>query len=541
VNNNLNKQVYQVYVKSFYDTNGDGYGDLRGVIAKLDYIKSLGTDIIWLSPIYPSPGVDGGYDISDYLGIDEKYGTPEDFTNLVKEADKRGMNLMLDIVVNHTSSAHKWFIESRTDKDNSKRDYYIWRKGNGKNPPNNWRSLFGPGSAWTYDEATDEWYLHLFAKEQPDLNWENVKVRCNVYDMMNKWIRRGVNGFRMDVITYLSKPENFPDALPEDNGNPSKYVSGGAKLLLYFTEMREKVFANGAALVIGEAAGACINDALRYSPLSRDALDAVFQFETNDLDGGESGKWNERIIVPQKFAEVLFDWQEKTDGKANLALFLSNHDEPRPVERFMPEVLDHSEFYDEAAKTLALFVYFMRGTPVVFNGDELGLRNAVFESAIALQDIESISGYNEMVEKLGFSGEKAMRIINKKARDTVRSAMPWDNTENNGFSAVPPWLDASPANSAYNVFNETNDNESVLNFYRNLFRQRKELPAVLYGNFKRLATNMEGIFAYKRKYAGECVTVISNFTSKETFVKKLNVSLKPFGRVLIVSGEARSV
>lgn len=540
MNTNLNKLVYQVYVKSFFDSNGDGYGDINGVTAKLDYIKSLGTDIIWLSPIYPSGGVDGGYDISDYLGIDPKYGTSADFDTLIKEANKREISIMMDMVVNHSSDKHPWFQESKKHTDNPYRDYYIWRTGKGENtPPNNWSSIFGTGSAWKYDKQTKQWYLHLFAEGQPDLNWENPKVREEVYTLMNKWLERGVKGFRMDVITYISKPIGLPDTRGE---SVSMLVSGGPHFMSYIGEMRENVLSKGAELVIGEAAGMGIDAALKYAPLSGDALDAVFQFETNDLDGGESGKWNNLRIAPKDFARLLFEWQEKTDSKANLMLYISNHDQPRAVERYVPDVVKYRDtgngYYDKAAKMLALFVYFMRGTPVIYNGDELGLRNAVFDSADDLVDIEACTAYKNMIAE-GLRNHEAMEIINRKARDVVRAPLQWDELEFYGFSDCAPWIKGKPAEHDRNVSTQEKDPCSVLNFYRKLFSLRKKLLAILYGSFEHFDTGCEDVFAYERKFNGECVFVLCNFSDKEQVINHRGIprTLGPFDYLLISSDQ----
>ncbi|MDR0435968.1 MAG: alpha-glucosidase [Propionibacteriaceae bacterium] len=493
--------VYEIYPKSFCDLNGDGIGDLPGITSKLDYLAALGVNMLWLTPIYPSGGVDGGYDVADYLGIDPVYGDLDDFTRLVREAHARGLGVMMDMVFNHTSSHHPWFVESRLSRDNPKRDWYIWRDGQtpgapevggtppdpsdvrcgpAGSPPNNWAGLFGDGPAWTYDAATEQWYLHLFSSQQPDLNWDNPEVRAAMADVLRGWIDRGVDGFRFDVISYISKPEGLPDAPLDVRGvaNPTSTVAHGPHVHEYLRELRramnEPPRVAGVSRVfdlpvcVGEAAGVRLEHAARYAPSDGSELDMVFQFEVNDLDGGESDRWNTRRINFCDFVAVMEKWQRS--GVWN-ALFLSNHDEPRPIERFtghpLPEDPQHR------AEALAATYLALRGTPFIYQGEELGMTNMVWQHPDQLRDVEGISGY-QLLRGRGLSEREALDIVGAKGRDSARTPMQWNAEPGAGFTTGEPWIAINPNHVTINAAAQEDDPRSLLNYYRTLLRLRRD-------------------------------------------------------------------
>ncbi|KRQ87625.1 Oligo-1,6-glucosidase [Caloramator mitchellensis] len=505
--------VYQVYPRSFYDSNGDGIGDLKGIIQKLDYLKELGVDIIWLNPIYKSPNADNGYDISDYYDIMDEFGTMEDFENLLDEAHKRGIKIIMDLVVNHSSDEHIWFIESRKSKDNPYRDYYIWRKGRGENAPNNWTSFFS-GSAWEYDENTDEYYLHLFAVKQPDLNWENENLRKEVYKMMKWWLDKGIDGFRMDVINFISKVDGLPD--DEDNKGlvGFKYYANGPRVHEYLQEMNREVLSKYDIMTVGETPGVTPEIGRLYVDNDRNELNMIFQFELMDIDSGKGGKWD---VVPWKltdFKRIMYKWYEGLKEKGWNSVYLNNHDQPRLVSRFGND----KEYRVESAKLLATFIHTWQGTPYIYQGEEIGMTNVAFDSIDDYRDIETINWYNEMLEK-GLTPKEILEPIYKKGRDNARTPMQWDDTENAGFTKGIPWIKVNPNYKEINVKKALEDKNSVFYYYKKLIELRKKYPVIVYGDINLLFEDDEKIFAYTRSFEGQNILVLMNFSKDEVEIE----------------------
>lgn len=439
--------VYQIYPRSFCDSNKDGIGDLGGILKKLDYLEELGVDIIWLSPIYQSPNDDNGYDISDYRSILKEFGTMDEFDRLLEEAHKKGMRLIMDLVVNHTSDEHEWFIQSKKDKTNPYRDYYIWKEGKGNQPPNNWGSWFG-GSAWEYDENTDMYYLHIFSKKQPDLNWENKKVRQEVYEMMRWWLDKGIDGFRMDVISLISKNLAFPDGEKGDGlyGNLTPYCAHGPRVHEFLREMNQEVLSKYEIMTVGEAACVTLEEARKYAGYDRKELDTVFWFEHMELCSGEYGKWTDEAPKLTELKKVFDKWESGLEGTAWNTLFWSNHDQPRVVSRFGND----GKYRELSAKMLATCLHMMKGIPYIYQGEELGMTNAGFTSLEQYRDIESINAYHENVEQRGLEPEKMMCYLQKVSRDNARTPMQWNDSENAGFTEGTPWIEV---NSNYKEIN----------------------------------------------------------------------------------------
>lgn len=505
--------VYQVYPRSFYDSNGDGIGDLRGIIEKLDYIKELGVDVIWLCPVYRSPNDDNGYDISDYYDIMDEFGTMADWKELLAEVHKRGMKLIMDLVVNHTSDEHPWFIESRSSKDNKYRDYYIWRPGKNGREPNNWESTFS-GSAWEYDEKTGEYYLHLFSKKQPDLNWENPAVRNDIYQMMTWWLDQGIDGFRMDVINFISKDMRFPDA-PNPEGK--KYVPGGQfyvngpRIHEFLQEMNRKVLSKYDCMTVGEMPGVTVDDAILYTAPERKELNMVFTFEHMDLDSGPGGKWDLRPLQLSRLKKVLAKWQTGLHGRGWNSLYWNNHDQPRIVSRFG----DDGKYRVESAKMLATVLHMMQGTPYIYQGEEIGMTNVRFSSIDHYRDIETLNMYKVKVLEEGQDEVKVMESIYAKGRDNARTPMQWDDSPNAGFTTGTPWIGVNPNYKEINVKQALADKNSIFYYYQKLIRLRKMYPIIVYGDFTLLDPENEETFAYIRCYNGEKLLVVSNWTGEE--------------------------
>lgn len=505
--------VYQIYPRSFCDSNGDGIGDLNGITGKLDYLKELGIDVIWLSPVYQSPNDDNGYDISDYQAIMKEFGSMEDYDRMLAEAHKRGIKIMMDLVVNHTSDEHAWFVESRKDKENPYRDYYIWREGKDGKEPNNWGACFG-GPAWEYDEATDMYYLHLFSKKQPDLNWENEEVRDAVFDMMIWWCEKGIDGFRMDVISMISKAPGLPDGEVGKSGYGGfgPYVQNGPRVHEYLQEMNRKVLSNYDLITVGECSGVTVEEAKKYAAADGRELSMVFQFEHMDLDGGESFKWNDRKIKLTELKQVLSKWQTQLDGKAWNSLYWCNHDQPRMLSRLGNDSAEHRE---ASAKMLATCLHMMQGTPYVYQGEELGMTNYPFRSLDEFRDIESINAYHELTEKGVIGKEDMFRYISYKGRDNARTPVQWDDSDNAGFTTGTPWIPVNPNYTEINAKEQLGRKDSVFHYYKELIRLRKEHEIIVYGQYELLAPESEEVFAYKRSLNGQELLVICNFTEKE--------------------------
>ena len=504
--------VYQIYPRSFMDSNGDGIGDLRGIISKLDYLKKLGIDVIWLSPVYESPNDDNGYDISDYRKIMNEFGTMNDWDELLSAMHERNMKLMMDLVVNHTSDEHNWFIESRKSKDNPYRDYYIWRPGKGEKEPNNWGAAFS-GSAWQYDEETDEYYLHLFSKKQPDLNWDNERVRKDVYEMMEFWLEKGIDGFRMDVINFISKEEGLPAVKTEEEG----YVSGhqhfmnGPNIHTYLHEMNQEVLSKYDIMTVGEMPGVTTEEAKLYTAEERQELQMVFQFEHMDLDSGEGGKWDVKPCSLLTLKQNLTKWQKALEHTGWNSLYWNNHDQPRVVSRFGND----TTYRIESAKMLATVLHMMKGTPYIYQGEEIGMTNVHFDSIDEYRDIETLNMYREKVIECDEDEEKVMQSIYVKGRDNARTPMQWSATEHAGFTAGEPWIGLNANYKEINVEQALQDSNSIFYYYKKLIELRKKHQIIVYGTYDLILEEHPSIFAYIRTWKDEKLLVIANFTDDE--------------------------
>lgn len=503
--------VYQIYPRSFCDSNGDGIGDLNGITSKLDYLKELGIDVIWLSPVYKSPNDDNGYDISDYEDIMTEFGTMEDFDKMLDAAHDRGIKIVMDLVVNHTSDEHPWFVESRSSKDNEKRDYYIWKEGKDGKEPTNWGSAFS-GPAWKYDEHTDMYYLHLFSVKQPDLNWENPKVRNEVYDMMTRWCEKGIDGFRMDVISLISKPVGYPDAKVVGLYGDMGICANGPKVHDYLKEMNERVLSKFDIMTVGETAGVTLEEAKKYANTDGSELNMVFQFEHTDLDGGERFKWDTKPMPLVPLKENLSKWQKGLEDVAWNSLYFCNHDQPRIVSRLG----DESDAYRElSAKCIATCLHMMQGTPYIYQGEELGMTNTVFNSVDDFRDLESINAYRELIESGLFTKDDMFPKIAHKSRDNARTPMPWDASENAGFTKGTPWLALNPNYKKINVADQLRREDSVFHYYQKLIRLRKENEIIVYGKYELLLPEDENIFAYTRTLGDKKLITVCNFSKSE--------------------------
>ena len=503
--------VYQVYPRSFCDSNGDGIGDLNGITSKLDYLKELGIDVIWLSPVYQSPNDDGGYDISDYQAIMDEFGTMEDFDRLLAAAHERGIKIVMDLVVNHSSDEHKWFIESRKSVDNPYRDYYIWRPAKEDGSlPNNWGSCFS-GPAWEYDKTTDMYYLHLFSKKQPDLNWENPVVRQEVYDMMNWWLEKGVDGFRMDVISLISKAPGLPDYEPESTGYAA-YNAGanGPRVHEFLQEMREKALNNADTMTVGECAGVTLEEAKKYARSDGKELNMVFQFEHMEADFDEkTGKWTTKKLDLRVLKEILTRWQKGLEDIAWNSLYWENHDQPRSVSRFGN---DSDQYREISAKMLATCVHMMQGTPYVYQGEELGMTNCPFNKLENLRDLESINAFHELTEQGKISEEDMLAAINYKGRDNARTPMQWDDSAYAGFSTAEPWIMVNPNYTKINAKDQVSREDSVFKYYQKLIRLRHNSDLIVYGTYDLILDDDKDIYAYTRTLGDEKLIVYCNFS-----------------------------
>ena len=501
--------VYQIYPRSFMDSNGDGIGDLNGITSRLDYLKDLGVDVIWLSPVYQSPNDDNGYDISDYRAIMQEFGTMEDFDRMLSEMHKRGIRLVMDLVVNHTSDEHKWFVESRKSKDNPYRDYYIWRDAKEGKEPNNWGSCFS-GSAWKYDPQTEMYYLHLFSTKQPDLNWENPAVRKEVFDMMNWWCEKGIDGFRMDVISMISKPEGLPDGkIPEGGLYGDSGCVNGPHVHEYLQEMNREVLSKYDLMTVGECAGVTIEEAEKYASADGKELSMVFQFELVDLASGTYGKWTDKRVPLKDFKRVMTAWQTELEGKAWNSLFLGNHDQPRCLSRFGD---DSPEYRVVSAKMLATCLHMMQGTPYVYQGEELGMTNVQFPLD-EYEDIEVRNAYQDLVVKNKTISEDDFRkAVWNKSRDNARVPMQWDDSENAGFTTGKPWFRLSDRYQEINVKKALEKNDSVFYYYKDLIRLRHGEELLTEGDYQLLLPEDEKIFAYLRTSDKEQWIVVANLS-----------------------------
>ncbi|MCM6881421.1 alpha-glucosidase [Enterococcus italicus] len=493
--------VYQIYPRSFQDSNGDGVGDIPGIISRLDYLQLLGITAIWLSPVYKSPNDDNGYDISDYEDIMDEFGSMADMEELIQEANKRDIKIVMDLVVNHTSDEHAWFVEAKKGKENPYRDYYVWRDPVNGDVPNDLHSAFS-GSAWEYDEASGQYYLHLFSKKQPDLNWENKKVRQEVYDMMNFWLEKGIGGFRMDVIDLIGK-------LPDQS-----ITGNGPMLHTYLQEMNQATFGSQDVMTVGETWGATPEIAKLYSDPIRNELSMVFQFEHIGLDQQEGkDKWDLKPLSIGQLKQILSKWQTSLGHEGWNSLFWNNHDLPRIVSRWGND----KEYRVESAKMFAILLHMMKGTPYIYQGEEIGMTNCPISTIDEVDDIESINMYNERLDQ-GYTKEAIIESINAKGRDNARTPMQWDNSANAGFTTGTPWLHVNPNYPEINVEQSLADEDSVFYTYKKLIELRKEHAIVVWGEYELIEDTEEEVFAYYREFSGEKWLVVANFSeSKQTF------------------------
>ncbi|PFU65977.1 alpha,alpha-phosphotrehalase [Priestia megaterium] len=505
--------VYQIYPKSFYDTTGNGVGDIAGIIEKLDYLKKLGVDVVWLTPIYKSPQRDNGYDISDYFVIQEEYGTMEDFDRLITEAHKRDLKIIMDIVVNHTSTEHEWFQEAKKSKDNPYRDFYIWKdqKEDGS-APTNWVSKFG-GSAWEHDKLTEQSYLHLFDVTQADLNWENERVRRSVYDMMTFWFEKGVDGFRLDVINLISKDQRFLD---DDGsiapGDGRKFYTDGPRVHEYMREMNQEVFSKYDSMTVGEMSSTTVDHCIQYSHPDRGELSMTFNFHHLKVDYPNGEKWALADFDFIKLKEILSTWQtEMNKGGGWNALFWCNHDQPRVVSRYGNDELYHNK----SAKMLAATIHLMQGTPYIYQGEEIGMTNPKFSSIDEYRDVESLNVY-EIKRAQGMNENEILEILKHKSRDNSRTPVQWSDEPNAGFTKGTPWINPADNYREINVEKALDDEDSIFYFYQKLIALRKQYDIITYGNYELILGEDEQIFAYIRNGADEKLLVINNFYGSET-------------------------
>lgn len=500
--------AYQIYPKSFMDSNGDGIGDIQGIISKLDYLKDLGIDLIWLCPMYKSPNYDNGYDISDYKDILDEFGTMDDFNELLNEVHNRGMKLIIDLVINHTSHEHPWFIESRSSRDNPKRDWYIWREGKGDEEPNNWESIF-KGSAWEFCENSEEYYLHLFAKEQPDLNWENKDVRNELYKMINWWLDKGIDGFRVDAISHIKKEEGLKDM---DNPEGLKYVSSFEKHMnveginSHLKELKEETFSKYDIVTVGEANGVSANEADHWVAEDEGTFNMIFQFEHLNLWNYEEGQG----FDVKAYKDVLTNWQNSLEGKGWNALFIENHDIPRVVSTWGND----KEYLTECAKAFGAIYFLQKGTPFIYQGQELGMTNVKYHSISEYDDVKTINTYNERIES-GVSEKIALKEAWITSRDNSRTPMQWNSSKNAGFTCGKPWIGVNENYKRINVEVEERDENSVLNFYKKLIKLKKSNEALIYGVYDLILEEDENIFAYTRTLNNEKFLIIANLTEEK--------------------------
>lgn len=500
--------IYQVYPRSFNDTDGDGIGDLNGITAKLDYLKSLGVDVIWLSPHFDSPNADNGYDIRDYRKVMKEFGTMADFDRMLSEIKKRDMRLIIDLVVNHSSDEHRWFVESRKSKDNHHRDYYIWRDGKDGAPPNNYPSFFG-GSAWKKDDATGQYYLHYFANKQPDLNWYNPKVRSEVYDVMRFWLDKGVSGFRMDVIPFISKRDGLPDLAPDELAHPEFVYANGPRVHDYLQDMNRQVLSHYDAMTVGEAFGVAFEQAPLFTDARRKELNMIFHFDLVrlDRDGWRKKDWT---LPEVKAAYAKID---ETGGAHGWnTSFLSNHDNPRAVSHFGD---DTPEWRTISAKALATMMLTQRATPFLYQGDELGMTNYPFRGVEDYDDVEVKGQWQDFVETGKVKAEEYLSHLRQTSRDNARTPMQWSAEPNGGFTSGKPWLSVNPNYVDINAASQVGDPESVYNYHRRLIALRRQTPALIYGEYRDIDPSNAKVFAYTRTLGEKSYLVLINFTREK--------------------------
>ena len=499
---------YQIYPRSFKDSNGDGIGDLKGITSKLDYLKDLGINVIWICPMYKSPNDDNGYDISDYQDIMDDFGTMKDFDELLEEVHKRDMKLIIDLVVNHTSDEHPWFIESKSSNNNPKRDWYIWREGKNGIEPNNWESIF-KGSAWEYDKNTEEYFLHLFTKRQPDLNWECKELREAVYNMINWWLDKGIDGFRVDAISHIKKEEGLTDM---DNPEGLKYVESFDKHMnvegihKYLKELKERTFDNYDIMTVGEANGVDAEEADLWVGEENGKFNMIFQFEHLHLWGAES----ENTFNVKNYKKVLTKWQKALDGKGWNALYIENHDIPRVISTWGND----KEYLRECATAFGIMYFMQQGTPFIYQGQEIGMTNVKFDSIYDYNDVKGINIYKEKLSE-GLTKEEALKYVWAVSRDNSRTPMQWDDSINSGFTEGKPWINVNENYKNINVQAQLKDEKSILNFYKKMITIRKEYKTLIYGSYDLILDEDEKIYAYTRTMGNEKFIVIVNLSHDE--------------------------
>ncbi|MCD8917465.1 alpha,alpha-phosphotrehalase [Staphylococcus gallinarum] len=521
--------VYQIYPKSFNDTTGSGEGDIQGIIEKLDYLQYLGVDYLWLTPVYESPMNDNGYDISNYYKINERFGTIEDLKSLIAKAHQRNLKIMMDIVINHTSTDHEWFKKAYEDQESPYRDYYFFRRSADNRPPTNWESKFG-GNAWKYDPKTESYYLHLFDVTQADLNWDNPEVRKALYDIINYWIDFGVDGFRFDVINLISKGE-FKDS----QYIGKEFYTDGPRVHEYLHEMNQHTFGNREMMTVGEMSSTTIEDCIKYSNPERQELSSVFNFHHLKVDYVNGEKWTNAKLDFHKLKEILMEWQLGIyDGNGWNAIFWCNHDQPRVVSRFGDDSTPHN--HQESAKMLATVLHMLQGTPYIYQGEEIGMTDPHFNDINQYRDVESLNAYDNMKER-GFEESEILEILDQKSRDNSRTPVQWSNLENAGFTTGQPWIDIPENYHSINVETAINDENSVLHTYRKLIQLRHEHDIVTYGSIEPLHMEHDKLFIYKRHYNEETWLIIANF-SKESCEIPADINLE--GEVMITNGTITS-
>lgn len=526
--------VYQIYPKSFYDTTGNGIGDLQGIIQKLDYLKKLGIDVIWLTPIYSSPQNDNGYDISNYYRINEAFGTMEDFEVLLKKAKVRDIKVIMDIVVNHTSTEHEWFKQARLSKDNPYRDFYIWKDPNDDGEePNNWQSKFG-GSAWEFDEKTGQYYLHLYDITQADLNWENKKVREEVFRMMNYWFEKGVDGFRLDVINVISKDPTFPD---DPVGDGRRFYTDGPRVHEFLQEANREVFSKHDAVTVGEMSSTSIEHCIKYSNPERHELSMTFNFHHLKVDYENGDKWTSTPFDFLQLKQILSKWQtEMSRGGGWNALFWCNHDQPRIVSRYG----DDGIYWRESAKMLATAIHMMQGTPYIYQGEEIGMTNPAFQQIEDYRDVETLNAYKMLHDK-GLSEEKIVNILMEKSRDNSRTPVQWNSESHAGFTTGTPWIKVAANYGEINVDQALQDDDSIFYHYQKLIQLRKQCDIITDGEYELILESHPSIFAYFRHGENEKLLIINNFYGKETsFSLPSEIPCKNFTSEILLSNYADS-
>ncbi|MBQ5152608.1 alpha-glucosidase [Macrococcus caseolyticus] len=504
---------YQIYPRSFKDSNGDGIGDINGITEKLDYLKGLGIDVIWVSPIFESPNDDNGYDISDYQEIMRDFGTMEDFDRLLYEVHARDMKLILDLVINHTSDEHSWFVEAKKSKDNEFRDWYIWKDGKGDKEPNNWASIF-EGSAWEYDATTNQYYMHVFSRKQPDLNWENENMRQAIYNMVNWWLDKGIDGFRVDAISHIKKSFDKGDLPGADKLGYAESFEGHMNqpgIQEHLQELKENTFDKYDIMTVGEANGVTIEDSDEWVGEENGKFNMVFQFEHLNLWDHNVGK----SFDIKGYKDVLNSWQKGLENKGWNALFIENHDRQRVSSTWG----DDEEYWYESSTSHAVVYFLQQGTPFIYQGQEIGMTNYPFEDIIDFDDVHAKNIYNQELKK-GVPKEEVIEMLRRISRDNTRTPMQWDDTKNAGFTKGTPWLKVNPNFEDINVFKQEKDENSILNFYKQLIQLKKKHLTLTYGTFDLIYPEDTKVFAYTRTYEGDQFIIIGNLSHDKVTLKK---------------------